>query len=206
MHKEKLITNYKLLTMLHLNDKWEEKGFPKFKAIVNLKTSKGNYKIIIRATYFDLCMMVLNDDWVILWFHKKATKAQLSKFMQIYAEAIKEMEVVVEDSIEKDVAFGLDSVDPRIVWTNDRPFMCGAITLFRLKRFIMASIYYTSTYASNAIRHLVRDATVRSIVDAYKFGSEDAMTWAFGSGVERDSCIRLRKYFRPIKRNITNDL
>lgn len=199
MHTGKLITNYKLLTMLHLNDKWEEKRLPKFNAVVNLTTSKNHYKMAIRATYFDLCMMAQNDDWVIVWFHQKASKVQLSKYMKVYAEAIKEVKVIVEDSIANDVSFGLESVNPRMVWTNDKPFMCGEITLFNLKRYVMASIYYTSVYASNDIRHLIRDAVVRSIVEAYKFGSEDAMTWAFGSGTVRDSLIRLRKYFSPIK-------
>lgn len=199
MHTRKLITNYKLLTMLHLNDKLAEKRLPKIKAVLKMETSKDHYKMVIRATYFDLCMMATHRDWIITWFHQKAAKVQLNTFIKIYAEEIKEVEMKVVDDAAEDVDFGLETVAARVVWTNDRPFMCGEVTVFNLKRFVMASIYYTSAYASSDIRFLVRDAIVRSIVEAYKFGSEDAMTWAFGSGSVRDSCIRLRKYFRPVK-------
>ena len=199
MHTGKLITNYKLSTMLHLTDKREEKRLPRFRAVLNFTTSRGSYKMAVRATYFDLCMMTLAQDWISAWFNQKGAKAQLSKFAKINEEGIENTEMRVEDSVSKDVEFGLEAVAARLVWTNDRPFICGDITVFNLKRFIMASIYYTSAYASNDIRHLIRDAVVRSIVEAYKFGSEDAMIWAFGSGTVRDSLIRLRKYFRPIK-------
>lgn len=199
MHTGILFTNYKILIMLHLNDRWEEKRLPKFKAVVKMVTSKGSYKMTIRATYFDLCMMTQHQDWVITWFHQKAAKVQLNTFIRIYAEGVQSVEIIVAGEAAEDVNFGLEDVAARVVWTNDRPFMCGDITMFNLKRFMMASIYYTSAYASNDIRHLIRDAVVRSIVEAYKFGSEDTMTWAFGSGTVRDSLIRLRKYFRPIK-------
>ena len=185
--------------MLHLTDKWVERRLPKFKAVIRMKTSKDCYEMTIRATYFDLCMMVQHNDWVITWFHNKAAKVQLNTFILIYAEGIQTMEVVVSNEMVEDVAFGLEDVAVRVVWTNDRPFMCGEVTVFGLKRFMMASIYYTSTYASNDIRHFVRDAVARSIVEAYEFGSEDAMTWTFGSGPVRDSFIRLRKYFKSIK-------
>lgn len=199
MYTEKLITNYNLLTMLHLNDKLEEKRLPKFKAAVKMVTSKDHYKIIIRATYFDLCMMKKHNDWVIAWFHQKAAKVQLNTFIRIYAEGIENMEVVVADEVAEEVNFGLESVAARVIWTNDRPFMCGSVTVFNLSRFLMADIYYTSSYESSDIRFLVRDAVVRSIMKAYNIESEDTMTWAFGSGPVRDSCIRLRKYLRPIK-------
>ena len=185
--------------MLHLTDKWEEKRLPKFKSVIRMETSKGCRKMTIRATYFDLCMMVQHNDWVVTWFHQKAAKTQLNTFIRIYAEGIQTVKVIVSDEVAGDVAYGLEGVTARMVWTNDKPFMCGEVTAFNFKRFMMASIYYTSTYASGDIRHFVRDAVVRSIVEAYKFGSEDAMTWTFGSGPERDSLIRLRKYFRPIK-------
>ena len=199
MHTGKTITNYKTLTMIHLTDKWEEKRLPKFKAFVVLRTLNNAYKVAINATYFDLCLMTLSKDWVIQWFYKKASSAKLRKFIKIETEGITFTEVIVEGSIEKDIHFGLEHVSPRVIWANDSPFMCGAVTLFRLERFIMASIYYTSSYASNDIRYLVRDVIVHSIVESYKFDSEDRMVWSFGSGSVRDSLIRLRKYFRPLK-------
>ena len=185
--------------MLHLTDKWEEKRLQKFKAVIRMETSKGCYEMTIRATYFDLCMMTQHNDWVITWFYNKATKVQMDTFTLIYAEGIQAMKVVASDKVAEDIVFGLEDVDARVIWTNDRPFMCGEVAVFGLKRFLMASIYYTSAYASNDIRHLVRDAVVRSIVKAYEFGSEDAMTWTFSSGTIRASLIRIRKYFIPIK-------
>lgn len=185
--------------MLHLTDKKEEKRLPRFRAVLSFTTSKGSYKMAVKATYFDLCMMTLAQDWISAWFNQKGTKAQLSKFAKISEEGIENAEMRVEDSVSKDVEFGLQAVGARVIWTCDNPLVCGEVTVYNVKRFLMASIYYMSLFSSPDIRHLIRDAVVRSIVEAYKFGSEDAMTWAFGSGSVRDSCIRLRKYFRPIK-------
>ena len=185
--------------MLHLTDKREEKRLPRFKAVLTFTTSKGSYKMTVKATYFDLCIMNLTQVWISTWFNQKGTKAQLSKFAKINEEGIKSTEMVVEDSVSKDVEFGLEAVGARVIWTCDDPLVCGEVTVYNVKRFLMASIYYMSSFSSPDIRCLVRGKIVRSIVDAYKLDSEGAMTWAFGSGAVRDSCTRLRKYFRPIK-------
>ena len=185
--------------MLHLTDKREEKRLPGFKAVLTFTTSRGSYKMAVKATYFDLCMMALAQDWISAWFNQKGTKAQLSKFAKIDKEGIENTEMRVEDSVSKDVEFGLEAVGARVIWTCDNPLICGEVTVYNVKRFLMASIYYMSSFSSPDIRYLVRGEIVRSIVEAYKLDSEGAITWAFGSGTARDSLIRLRKYFRPIK-------
>lgn len=185
--------------MIHLTDKWEEKRLPKFKAVVKLTTLEKTYKMTIKATYFDICMMSYGSDWVITWFNNKAPKFQWRKFAEINAEGIKFTEVIAEESMAEDVDFGLDRVHPRIVWTNTKPLACGTVTLFRMERFMIASIYFTSSYASNDIRHLVRDVIVRSIVESYNLGLEDNMIWAFDADPVRGSLLRLKKYFKPIK-------
>lgn len=185
--------------MLHLTDKKEEKRLPRFRAVLNFTTSRGSYKMAVKATYFDLCMMTLAQDWISAWFNQRGTKAQLSKFAKVSEEGIENTEMRIEDSVSKDVEFGLEAVGARVIWTCDNPLVCGEVTVYNVKRFLMTSIYYMSSFSSPDIRCLVRGEIVRSIVESYKLDSEGAITWAFGSGAVRDSLIRLRKYFRPIK-------
>ena len=182
--------------MFHLNDKKAEKRLPKYKALIEISTSEDDYKFTIRATFFHVCMMVSNPDWVVIWMNTFAPKAQKERFSRVCAETIYSTKVTPDEGIAEDVRFGLQEVCANITWTNDSPLVCGSVSVYRLKRFWIASILYTSVFQSRDIRNLVKEATIRAIISAYGFPSEDSMTWSFSTGPLLASCQRLKHYFR----------
>lgn len=168
---------------------------PTYRASIEVTTKEKNYRMIIRATFHDICVMKLGSEYIIKWFNTKASRWLRDKFNRIRGEELVALRIIPSDAVVYDVQKGLEIIYPNVYWMEHRSGKSGFVKSEGIRRFAMTRIIYDSMTSSKDIRESLDISTVNRIVETYNLQSYNFVTWTFGGGHEVTTCVPLAPYY-----------
>lgn len=185
-----------MMKRMKLSYDGQHEVLPRYKAVVTITTKVKTYQLSIRATFYDICMMHLNEYWVRQWFVEKASRWLQDKFHTCVDDGIKSMAIKETEAIAYDVKTGLVRINPQVSWFEHIGRQSGLVKLEKVPRFMIASVLYDTYTLSSDIEKLVGEGSVEALMNAYDLVSPVLISWSFVNSENITSCVPLQKYFQ----------